>query len=180
ATVTGQVLFANGAPPQPFTTFFDVSENTKIQTVRTEPQLSINTNGAQILSVVNTDPPKYTGYKFYAKRQKRVGGEIVLTENNLVGIGQGPYYSPIRGDLYQECTLTTTSSGAYANNELYKEFVKNNCSGTSLGTKVSYHVPAGKYTSDVSQAAADQLALNEANQNGQAYANQNGFCYSNP
>lgn len=54
-------------------------------------------------------------------------------------------------------------------------FSKSNCTyGTP--TSVIYSVPAGKYTSSVSQAAADALAVNDVTINGQAYANANGSC----
>lgn len=41
---------------------------------------------------------------------------------------------------------------------------------------VTYTVPAGKYTSTVSQAQADSLATADMLTNGQAYANTNGVC----
>jgi uncharacterized protein DUF5977 len=45
------------------------------------------------------------------------------------------------------------------------------CSPGYTGTYVKYIVPAGKYASLVSQAAADSLAQNDVTVNGQAYAN---------
>lgn len=57
-----------------------------------------------------------------------------------------------------------------------KSFTRNNCTGGATGSAVVYAVPAGKYTSTVSQAAADQLAIDDVNNNGQNYANLNGTC----
>jgi YD repeat-containing protein len=55
-------------------------------------------------------------------------------------------------------------------------FTRNNCaSGGTPGT-VTYTVAAGTYTSITSQAAADALAQNDVNTNGQAYANTNATC----
>jgi hypothetical protein len=54
-------------------------------------------------------------------------------------------------------------------------YTRTNCtSGT--GSSVTYTVPAGTYTSYVSQPDADQQAQNDVNNNGQAYANANGVC----
>jgi len=53
---------------------------------------------------------------------------------------------------------------------------KNNCAVGLEGSMVTYTVAAGTYTSAVSQAAANQLAQNDADANAQAYANANGSC----
>lgn len=55
-------------------------------------------------------------------------------------------------------------------------FTRNNCSPGNAGSSVTYTVPAGSYTSSISQADADQKAQNDVNTNGQAYANANGTC----
>ena len=53
---------------------------------------------------------------------------------------------------------------------------KNNCANGISGSLVAYTVAAGAYTSTVSQAAANQQALNDVNTNKQAYANLHGTC----
>ena len=56
-------------------------------------------------------------------------------------------------------------------------FVKNDCGNSDgPGPAVIYTVPARKYTSTTSQAAADALAVADVNANGQRYANLNGTC----
>jgi hypothetical protein len=52
------------------------------------------------------------------------------------------------------------------------------CSGTpgTSGTYVEYDVPAGAYTSTISQADADAQAQNDVDTNGQGYANTHGTC----
>lgn len=55
-------------------------------------------------------------------------------------------------------------------------FTRNTCSVTVPGSTVTYTVPAGKYSSPVSQADADQKAKDDVNTNGQSYANTNGIC----
>lgn len=55
-------------------------------------------------------------------------------------------------------------------------FMKNNCASGYMGNQVLYMVPAGKYTSTISQAAANAQAQADVTANGQAYANANGSC----
>ncbi|WP_243653119.1 DUF5977 domain-containing protein [Flavobacterium sp. 90] len=66
------------------------------------------------------------------------------------------------------CTFTSiVKSGSYT---------KNNCAAGGVGSVVVYTVPAGRYTSTTSQAAADALAQTDVTNNGQANANTNGTC----
>ncbi|WP_423787470.1 DUF5977 domain-containing protein, partial [Klebsiella pneumoniae] len=44
------------------------------------------------------------------------------------------------------------------------------------GSTVTYTVSASTYSSTVSQADANQKAINDVNTNGQIYANTNGTC----
>ncbi len=55
-------------------------------------------------------------------------------------------------------------------------FTRNNCGGGYTPTSVEYTVPAGTYSSQVSQAAANALAQDDIDLNGQDYANANGYC----
>lgn len=76
----------------------------------------------------------------------------------------------------QEICGGNTTQGLYSNNLLSQIFSPTNCSQCSTPVPIEYIVPAGTYTSTVSQSAADQLALNDISQNGQQYANSNGVC----
>lgn len=53
---------------------------------------------------------------------------------------------------------------------------RNNCPSGYMGTLVNYTVSAGTHTSIISQAAADQLAINNVDNNKQTYANTHGSC----
>jgi hypothetical protein len=73
----------------------------------------------------------------------------------------------------------------YANNngnciwysaEMSTTFTRNNCGSNYIGSSVTYTVAAGAYNSTISQADANQKALNDVNANGQTYANNNGSC----
>ncbi|CAM6001148.1 unnamed protein product [Sphagnum balticum] len=64
----------------------------------------------------------------------------------------------------------------YTNNYQHQVFTRNNCATGLAGTTVDYQVPAGTYTSSVSQADADNQALADIAANGQNYANANGSC----
>lgn len=63
----------------------------------------------------------------------------------------------------------------YQNVAASKSFTRNNC-GTGTGSAVVYSVAAGKYSSVLSQADADNQAATDISANGQAYANANGTC----
>ncbi|WDF66485.1 beta strand repeat-containing protein [Flavobacterium sp. KACC 22763] len=54
-------------------------------------------------------------------------------------------------------------------------FTRNNCNAFGTGSTVTYTIPAGTYSAST-QAAADTLAQNAVNANGQTYANSNGTC----
>lgn len=64
----------------------------------------------------------------------------------------------------------------FYNNYLLKHYIKNDCPSGVQGSWVSYEVLAGKHTSTLSQADADQKALDDMNANGQANANAKGWC----
>ena len=72
--------------------------------------------------------------------------------------------------------VTMTSTITYYNVEKSGTFTRNNCGAGNTGSNVIYTVPANTYSSTVSQAAADQLAQDDVNANGQTYANTNGTC----
>lgn len=73
-----------------------------------------------------------------------------------------------------ECPANT-----YFSAQRSQAFTRNNCGSGYTGSTVTYMVPPGKYSSTSSQAAADQLAINDINANGQIYANTNGTCTIN-
>ena len=71
------------------------------------------------------------------------------------------------------CTAQTV---IYYNTQISASASKNDCGTGSTGSTVTYTVSAKKYSSTVSQAAADNLASTDLNTNKQAYANANGTC----
>jgi hypothetical protein len=68
-------------------------------------------------------------------------------------------------------------SVSYTNLTTSEVFLKE-CRGYpyDMGSSVTYTVPAGTYTSTVSQAVVDLLVEQDLQTNGQAYANANGTC----
>lgn len=103
--------------------------------------------------------------------------------------------------LFVNVKITTVSNGVYSTtttniefemtvepaSPIYRNvaksftFYKNNCNQvTENGGAVSYTVPAGTYSSTVSQAEADRFAENAIFLYGQNYANANGTCTINP
>lgn len=68
------------------------------------------------------------------------------------------------------------STVKWYNSEASKEFQRNNCAVTEEGSKVIYTVPAGRYSSTISQQDADLKAQEDINSNGQEYVNTTGIC----
>ena len=68
-------------------------------------------------------------------------------------------------------TINCTAASSYTNTLQSRSFTRNNCAAGLVGSAVTYSVPANTYSSFLSQADADQQAINEINLNGQVYAN---------
>lgn len=64
----------------------------------------------------------------------------------------------------------------YSNAATSQTFTRSNCPAGDTAGSVVYTVPAGKYTTTVSQAAANTQAVTDLTLNGQTYANANGAC----
>jgi hypothetical protein len=64
----------------------------------------------------------------------------------------------------------------YFNVVMSQPFTKNNCPANTIPSEHYYLVPAGTYSSVISQADANAKAQNDINQNGQNYANSVGTC----
>jgi hypothetical protein len=160
----------------------DAGVTSKTFTISLSPYTNEMRNGGDVVSIELYNSLYTTGTIFYEKRQKKIGGQVVLTEPNLKGVGEGPYYDVVRNTIpgYSACQNEYVSSipfkVAYANTDLSVDFQKV-CPSGQIGSRVSYQVPAGKYTSSISQADADAKATADANANGQSYANTNGTCF---
>lgn len=76
----------------------------------------------------------------------------------------------------QQTSCATPLPQIYANTAQSQSFTKNDCSPGEQGSVVTYTIAAGQYSSTVSQATADALALADISANGQSYANSNGTC----
>jgi 20S proteasome alpha/beta subunit len=109
------------------------------------------------------------------------GGSVTYT------VAANTYTSTIsQTDANQQAINAVNTNGqAYANNNgsctFYNvvesgTFTRNNCASGGTGGTVTYTVAAGTIASTISQADANQQAINAVNANGQAYANSNGSC----
>jgi hypothetical protein len=160
----------------------EAAEATKTFPISVYPYTNDMSQGWNVVSVDLYNNLYVAGTSFYAKRQKKVGGQLVLTEANLKGVGEGPYYDVVRSTIpgYSACQTGYVSSiptqAAYANTDLSVEF-KRSCPSGHVGIGISYAVPAGKYTSAISQADADGKAMAEASANGPAEAQAHGICF---
>lgn len=99
-------------------------------------------------------------------------GEYSSTVSQAAADAQATNDMSTNGQNYANTNGTCT----YYNAAASQTFARNNCSSGQTGTSVTYTVPANEYSSTVSLAAANQLATNDINANGQNYANANGSC----
>jgi len=77
---------------------------------------------------------------------------------------------------YAGQTMSCPTDAVYTNSVQSSSFTRNNCPAGYVPSIVVYTVPAGTYSSTLSQSDADQQASNDVQTNGQAYANANGTC----
>jgi YD repeat-containing protein len=85
-----------------------------------------------------------------------------------------------QNDLNSNAQSYANSHGScyqFHNSRISRFIAKNDC-GNGVGTEVEYVVPENKYTSGISTEDANQKAVAEINQYGQAFANSNGRCIS--
>lgn len=71
---------------------------------------------------------------------------------------------------------TVTPLAKYFNDETAGYFTKTGCGAGTTGSSVQYVIPAGTYSSTISQADANQQATNALNAGGQGNANAKGTC----
>lgn len=71
---------------------------------------------------------------------------------------------------------TADNEKFFSNTALSRTFTKV-CPSGDTGSSITYTVPAGRYTSKVSQADADAKAQADIENNGQNYANTTGSCF---
>jgi hypothetical protein len=80
------------------------------------------------------------------------------------------------GEQARPLPVTIKTKALYYNRAQSANFTKNNCPEGFTGSTVTYTVPMGAYSSDISQADADAQALNDVYTNGQSFANAFGTC----
>lgn len=73
-----------------------------------------------------------------------------------------------------------TCNTVFLNVAKSSSFRSQDCGIGQLGKPIIYTVPAGRYTSTISQTDADSKAQSDINNNGQNYANDYGTCYNKP
>jgi len=80
------------------------------------------------------------------------------------------------GALFYYDSNATSCPVTYASEARSQQFRRNNCAAGSIGSFVTYTIPAGAHTSTISQADANAKADAALAAGGQAYANANGVC----
>lgn len=127
---------------------------------------------SQSYSQVSNTPSKFT-FKISNSTDKNI--TVTLYFNcNIINSNTGGANS-----FQKSVTITVKPTApvqtTFYNAALSRTFVKNNCDANTIGSSVTYTVPANKYSGST-QADADSKAQNDINANGQNYANANGQC----
>jgi hypothetical protein len=117
------------------------------------------------------------------------GANVGLTsdflKNTMVGTpdigayefaGSNPTPAPTPAPAPTPTTTTTPTTTVYYNSQTSATATKNNCGIGYNGSTVTYTVAANKYSSNTSQADANNKAIADLNLNKQANANAYGTC----
>ena len=116
-----------------------------------------------------TDPQGNTTFYDYDNY-----GRLTLVRDNGNNI-LNRYCYDYAGNQTENCSVVNYGF-VYKSRAISKTLNRNNCEVGYDGGSITYTVPAGKYTSSISQADADQKAQNDIDSNAQNYANLNGTC----
>lgn len=113
----------------------------------------------------------------------QVGSKVEYTVNasrHFSSISQEDADAKAQADINKNGQNYANTYGKCAdlfyNKAISSTFIRNDCPSNSVGSQVTYIVPAGKYTSAISQDDANEQAAEDVNLNGQAYANRTGTC----
>ncbi|TKC02812.1 DUF5977 domain-containing protein [Pedobacter frigoris] len=87
-------------------------------------------------------------------------------------------YAQVQANKQAYANSNGSCSIVYYSAEAYQNYDKTGCSSPNKATRVSYIVPAGKYTSIISQADANSQATNDISTNGATYGAANAQCLS--
>lgn len=132
----------------------------------------------------------YTNDRFVATATKKdipsgfVGTEvdyIVQEGTHVSAVSQDDANSLAKAEADANVQEYANQFGSYSakifyNKKVSQDFVKDDCPANASCGAVTYTVKAGEYTSTVSQEEADDFAMEEIRQKGQAYANAVGKC----
>lgn len=124
----------------------------------------------------------YTGseYTLYANQSASFPWQSTLSQGAANQLAIDWVYDKVHIFANNNGTCTPNPV-TYWNQKITGTLQKNDCVLPSIGSVVEYTVEADKYSSQVSQAAANQLAQDEIDANlTQAYANANGTCSQGP
>lgn len=142
--------------------------------------LSGKDGASRVTPIAFTDPAKVR-FEYNATKVAKVVG----LPGTFIDVRGVSYAGTITLAPYTSAVLIQTASGppppvTYQSAVRSGSFTRNNCPAGSVGSTVVYTVPAGKYSSTVSQSDADSKAQTDVNTNGQPYANTNGVCTTIP
>lgn len=183
ATVNNNEEFIISGSGESLTTYFTFAswDPTSIETITPDAFKQVyvsltNVNFQSQYNIANQTPSKI---KVKAINTFHQDIKVKFKFNTSVynsSTGQTLFNQPKYITITIKPTTTPTQPSTYYNAAQSQSFTKNNCPSGQNGSIVIYSVPAGKYSSTVSQADANSKATTEINAQGQTYANNNGGC----
>jgi len=154
-------------------------------------QAELDAGGQNMANVLGTCSLVYYSDYMVATAEKDNCAEGYKGSTVIYEVPARKYYSNIskedanaqaRADLDSNKQNYANASGScslipiYYNSEMQAVAIRDNCTGGATGSVVIYTVPAGKYSSLISVAAANVLAQADLDANKQTYANTYGTC----
>lgn len=102
----------------------------------------------------------------------------VLDYKSVGSTAWGFMANAVPSDVFTISTGSTLTGlpTRYYSDAISSGFTRNNCGMGETGSTVTYSLPAGAFTSTISQGDANDKAQDDIDANGQAYANANGIC----
>lgn len=139
----------------------DQALHTELNKIRSEKALLQSYAYQPLIGISSeTNPQGKTAYYSY----DGFGRLLSVRDHNNKLIKAYSYNYGVNGELI------------FSSDEQVGTYVKSTCGQGYMGEVVNYIVPKGTYSSTVSQADANQKAINDVRANGQLYADINGRC----
>lgn len=164
-TINGWTYYEHHVTGQTTITLSGIGNVDEVRLYPATAQMTTYTYDPLIGMTSSTDAKGETTYYEYDSFQRLMN--VRDKDKNIIKSFCYNYAGQATGCFVAQPTFT---------NSVQNGIFSKGCSTGSTGSSVTYTVPAGQYTSTISQQDADNQAKNDVIANGQNYANANGSC----